>query len=134
MILPGNPTGYKSSMITLESLCHFTGKDATPGYGWNSNLSWKGFTVDFLLLLRTPQGRHVERQCCKWHSIYHSSNSQFLKYLLVYRYFFLFKTRPKILQYEKKTTLRKCLAIILLNQLKTMSFLELLPSLGCGSV
>lgn len=41
MILPGNPTGYKSSMITLESLCHFTGKDATPGCGWNSNLSWK---------------------------------------------------------------------------------------------
>lgn len=41
MILSGSPTGYKSSMITLESPCNFTGKDATPGCGWNSNLNWK---------------------------------------------------------------------------------------------
>lgn len=40
VILPGNPTGYIPSIIILESpSCKFTGKDATPGCGWNSNFN-----------------------------------------------------------------------------------------------
>lgn len=117
MILPGTPTGYKASVRIPESPQNFTGKDATPDVAGIQPVPER-LHIGFLAIAQNPTRQTSTERVLQMRLHLPLLKQPISQVLLVNTYFFLFKIRPKILEYGKNPTMRRCLAIILLKQLK----------------